>query len=93
MQRQRGGGPVDLKITMNPALQAPIALFRFALRESDWPLAARLATALVRSQHSRKALETELARPRRADKRLPSLLALRSLGLLLPSIGLRREVR
>jgi len=65
---------------MNP-LRTAIAVFRFALRERDWPLAGLLAGSLGRSVALRPALERELRRSDPAG--IPSLGALRTLGALI----------
>jgi hypothetical protein len=76
---------------MNRALHSPFAVFRFALRERDWPLAAALARALGESERGRRRLEAELAHaPSLGRGRPPSVLALEVLGRLLRTLGPRR---
>lgn len=72
---------------MNPAIRSPYLLFRFAIRERDWPLAALLARALTRSKCGRRRLERELERSRHPSQPAPSLVGLRVLAELLRSIG------
>lgn len=72
---------------MNPALHSAYVLFRFAVRERDWPLAALLAGALARSERGRHRLERELERSRRPGDPGPSLVGLRVLAELLRSFG------
>lgn len=69
-------------------LRDPIAVFRFALRERDWPLAGLLAGSLGRDLSLRPRLEHELRRSAPAGADAPrSLGALRTLGLLIRLIG------
>ena len=70
---------------MNPALHSPFPLFRFAVRERDWPLAAALARTLLRSEGSRGRLELELERSSSPEGR-PSLFALEVLGRILRTV-------
>ena len=67
--------------------RSPFTLFRFALRERDWPLAALLADTLARSDAGRRRLDRELEQARRRDRPLPSLLGLRVLAQLLGRLG------
>lgn len=72
-------------------LRDPIAVFRFALRERDWPLAGLLAGSLGRDLSLRPRLERELrsSAPDRAGGP-GSLGALRTLGLLIRLLGRER---
>jgi len=69
---------------MMNSLRDPIALFRFALRERDWPLAGLLAGALGTDVGMRPRLERELrvSGASRADGPR-SLGALRTLGAVI----------
>ena len=69
---------------MRKHLRDPIALFRFALRERDWPLAGLLAGSLGRDVALRPRLEREV-RASAADRAdgPTSLGALRTLGALI----------
>jgi len=66
---------------MMERLRDPIALFRFALRERDWPLAGLLAGAM--GAEMRPCLEHELRRAGAPAGAPESLGALRTLGLLI----------
>jgi len=71
---------------MNPAVDQPLLLFRFAIRERDWPLAGALAEALWGSARARARLEAELGRARPTATSTPSLLSLRALAALIRSL-------
>jgi hypothetical protein len=74
--------------TMTNRLRKPIALFRFALRERDWPLAGLLAGSLGRSVALRPTLAREVRASAAANPGGPrSLGALRALGALIRFLG------
>lgn len=84
---QRRALITDLQPMMN-RLRDPIALFRFALKERDWPLAGLLAGALGRDVELRSSLEQELRFSASAPAGGPtSLGALRTLGALIRLLG------
>lgn len=73
-------------------LRDPVALFRFALRERDWPLAGLLAGALGRDVSLRSSLEHELHASASTRVGGPtSLGALRTLGALIRLLGPQRR--
>lgn len=79
---------------MTHAVRDPIALFRFALRERDWRLAALLAGVLGRDATTRRRLEHELRGPAAVAAGAPrSLGALGAIGglvrILAPEPGRR----
>jgi hypothetical protein len=77
---------------MTESIHDPVMLFRFALRERDWPLAGLLAGALWRDRRTRRRLERELrASAPRAGVAPPSLGALCTLGRLVRILGLERR--
>ncbi len=71
---------------MTSTVHSPFILFRFAVRESDWALAALLAQALAGSSKSRRRLELELRRAGAPRGEAPSLLGLRVLARLLATV-------
>lgn len=73
---------------MTEFLPKPILVFRFALREGDWLLAAAIAHALRGRGVDAAGLDSELARhvPAGADR--PSLGALRVFRHLVRALGL-----
>lgn len=71
---------------MTSVLHSPFAVFRFAVREADWPLAALLAQALAGSYEGRRRVELELRRAGAQRAEAPSLLALRVLARLLAAL-------
>lgn len=69
----------------------PMMLFRLALREEDWRLAARLAELLGAQRSERERMERELALAALNVRPGPvSLAALRALDRLVGLLGLRR---
>ena len=76
---------------MKAAVYSPIALFRFAVHDADWPLAATLAHAMSDSRTARRGLEAALAASDRLET--PSLLGLRTLALVLRSLARGRGQR
>ncbi|MEO8092929.1 MAG: hypothetical protein ABI726_09515 [bacterium] len=73
-------------------LRDPITLFRFALKERDWPLAGLLAGTLGRDVNMRSSLEHEVrASASTADDGPASLGALRTLGALIRLLGPQRR--
>ena len=73
-------------------LRDPIALFRFALRERDWPLAGLLAGSLGRDVSLRPTLEREVQSAASGRHDGPtSLGALRTLGMLIRLLGGERR--
>jgi hypothetical protein len=74
---------------MNQLLPRPILIFRFALREGDWLLAAALAEALRANRDARRQLEAELSRTGSQPPEGPgSLGALRVFRRLARRLGL-----
>jgi len=74
---------------MNQLAPRPILVFRFALREGDWLLAAALAEALCADRRSRRQLEAELGRNQANGADRPrSLGALRAVQRLARRLGL-----
>jgi hypothetical protein len=72
----------------------PVRLFRFALREGDMPLAALLAAPLGTDPAMRASLRSELERASPRGTPLPSLPALRLIGIVLRGLSrLDRERR
>lgn len=71
----------------------PIAVFRFAVRERDWPLAGLLAGTMGHEPATRARLECELRRAAPTEEDTPSLGALRALGRLLRVLAHRRRER
>ncbi len=73
---------------MMKRLRDPVVLFRFALRERDWPLAGLLAGALGGDLSLRPRLERELRTSGATGRDEPgSLGALRTLGMLIRLLG------
>ncbi|MGH2952182.1 MAG: hypothetical protein ACRDKX_09075 [Solirubrobacterales bacterium] len=72
---------------MTSTIHSPFVLFRFAVREGDWALAALIARALSGSARGRRRLERELELSRGSDDPAPSLSALRIVGRLLRVFG------
>jgi len=68
---------------ISPAVHDPLLLFRFAIRERDWPLAGALAEALWGSARERARLEAELRAACGATAPAPSLASLRALAALI----------
>lgn len=64
----------------------PLMLFRFAIRERDWPLAAALAEALRGSPAAHARIERELEQADPASSPPPSMSALRALAALLKTL-------
>lgn len=88
---QRRAPITDLQPMIN-RLRDPVALFRFALRERDWPLAGLLAGALGRDVSLRSSLEHELHASASTRVGGPtSLGALRTLGALIRLLGPQRR--
>jgi hypothetical protein len=77
---------------MASSAEKPMQLFRFALRERDWVLAALLARALEREGGAHPQLELELRQTRGAGAPAqPSLAALRALGALAAELELEES--
>ena len=68
---------------MTTSIRNPFALFRFAVRENDWTLAALLAHALGGSRAGRRRLDIELTRVREHGEPAPTLFGLRVLARLI----------
>jgi hypothetical protein len=81
----------DPSSEMAPVRSRPMMLFRLALREQDWRLAARLAALLGAERCERERMERELALAAlNVGERPVSLSALRALDRLARLLGLRR---
>jgi len=89
MSGRQNPQPMPDSPAMNELLPRPILVFRFALREGDWLLAAALAEALRIDRRSRRQLEAELGRSGSDGSGHPrSLDALRTVRRLIRRVGL-----